>query len=424
MPHEVGYATAKSMLRERFGDSMKIASAYMDKVLTWPVVRSEDVKALQAYSFLLRACCNAMGMVGSMHELDVTANMQSVIKKLPFKLRDMWRSVACDLQDRFNRRVNFQDIVKFIEKQVRIISDPLFGDIQDSPVVASMRKDGRNNTKSQLSLKAKGSSFATTIAAGDKEVKPVSTREGDPAVCLFCGAGHTLDLCHLLQGKTHAEKMSFLMQNGACFGCLWIGHRSKDCRRRLLCKVCNLNHPTLLHIHAKQKEVHTKQTKPAAEMAKANASISVQSSGLTGAGELDCALSILPVRVKSKRGDKMLLTYTFLDPGSTASFCTESLMNRLNLTGRKTSILLRTMGQEEVVSCHLVSDLEVAGLDSDHFCELAGVFTKKTMPVHHGNIPKIQDLQRWPHLECVKITEIDSGVDLLIGTNVPKVLEP
>lgn len=86
MPHELGYAKAKSLLCERFGDSIQIASAYMDKVLTWTVVRSEDVKALQAYSLLLRACCNAMGGVGSMHELDVTANMQSVIKKLPFKL--------------------------------------------------------------------------------------------------------------------------------------------------------------------------------------------------------------------------------------------------------------------------------------------------------------------------------------------------
>lgn len=76
-----------------------------------------------------------------MHELDVTANMQLVIKKISFKLRDMWRSIACNLQDKFNRRVNFQDIVEFIERQVRIISNPTFGEIQDSPVV---RKDWRN----------------------------------------------------------------------------------------------------------------------------------------------------------------------------------------------------------------------------------------------------------------------------------------
>ncbi len=99
-------------------------------------------------------------------------------------------------------------------------------------------------------------------------------------------------------------------------------------------------------------------------------------------------------------------------------------MNRLRLTGRRTGILLRTMGQEKIVDSHVVSDLEVAGLDADCFCELPDIFTQKSMPVHQGNIPRQEDLQRWPHLEHVKITEIDSGVDLLIVPNVPIALEP
>lgn len=111
MPHDQGYAKAKSLLQEHLGNSLKIASAYMEKVLTWSVLKPEDVKALQAYSFLLRGCCNAMGEVGAMHELDVTANMQTVVKKLPYKLRDRWRNVACKLQDKFHRRVTFCDIV-------------------------------------------------------------------------------------------------------------------------------------------------------------------------------------------------------------------------------------------------------------------------------------------------------------------------
>lgn len=146
--------------------------------------------------------------------------------------------------------MNFRDIVEFIERQVRIVSDPIFGDIQEFPAVAAARKDGRNS-KPQPYSKAKGSSFATTIATADKRVEPSTKREKDSAVCLFCGAGHTLDFCRLLQEKPHTEKMSFLKQNGVCFGCLCIGHRSKDCRRRLLCEICNLKHPTMLDIHSK-----------------------------------------------------------------------------------------------------------------------------------------------------------------------------
>ncbi|KAK7938715.1 hypothetical protein WMY93_002041 [Mugilogobius chulae] len=84
--------------------------------------------------------------------------------------------------------------------------------------------------------------------------------------------------------------------------------------------------------------------------------------------------------VKAKRGHKTLVTYAFLDPGSTASFCTERLMNQLNLNGRKLEILLRTMGQEKVVDSYMLADLEVAGLDSDNFCHLPEIFTQKNMP--------------------------------------------
>lgn len=119
-------------------------------------------------------------------------------------------------------------------------------------------------------------------------------------VCLFCGAGHTLDLCLLLEKKKHNEKMSFLKENGYCFGCLCIGHRSKDCRKRLSCKVCSLKHPTMLHIHRKEGEVGSLQVGGEAGAKGRGDLISLQSSGLTGAGVHDCTLSILPVQVKSK----------------------------------------------------------------------------------------------------------------------------
>lgn len=46
------------------------------------------------------------------------------------------------------------------------------------------------------------------------------------------------------------------------------------------------------------------------------------------------------------------------------------------------------------------------------------------MPVDKGNIPRQSDLQRWPHLGDVHLPRIDSEVELLIGINVPKELEP
>ena len=87
--HEAeGYAKAKSLLQEQFGNPMKIASAYMGKILAWPAIKSEDTKALQAYSIFLRRCNNAMRGINFSLELHTPSNMQTVIKKLPYKLKE------------------------------------------------------------------------------------------------------------------------------------------------------------------------------------------------------------------------------------------------------------------------------------------------------------------------------------------------
>lgn len=49
-----------------------------------------------------------------------------------------------------------------------------------------------------------------------------------------------------------------------------------------------------------------------------------------------------PVQIKAKnRGSNNLKTYTFLDPGSTAAFCTERLMRELKVKGTYTKMLIR-----------------------------------------------------------------------------------
>ncbi len=55
-----GYLQAKAFLKEHFGNEFKIAAAYVEKVVGWPSVKSEDVNSLQSYALFLRGCCNVM----------------------------------------------------------------------------------------------------------------------------------------------------------------------------------------------------------------------------------------------------------------------------------------------------------------------------------------------------------------------------
>ncbi|KAM7393992.1 hypothetical protein PAMP_020821 [Pampus punctatissimus] len=408
MAPERGYQKAMQLLKENFGHEYKISCAYLEKALLWPLIKPEDSKSLQDYAMFLRSCCNAMEEMSYMEELDTVSTMKSIVLKLPYKLRERWRNKAYELQEQHDRRVRILDLVSFIEKQARIAADPLFGDLHDHTAV---RGKAKAPVKTQTS-KSSGSSYVTSVALPHNDTKPESS-------CHFCNSKHTLDSCKTFMKMAHRDKLSFIKTKGICFGCFSIGHISKDCKRRLTCNVCKQAHPTTLHIEP--KDSGTKEAKKSFE---AIGSASAELCGHIGAGDQGSVLPIVPVKVKASKGSHVIEVYALLDPGSSATFCSEDLMSRLHMRGKKTHILLRTMNQERNVPAHVVSGLEVSALDSSTFLPLPDTFTQKEMPVTTSSIPKQNDLADWAYLSKVTIPSVNSKVELLIGTNAPNLLEP
>lgn len=60
MPPHRGFKEAKRLLQKHYGDELMIASAYIDKALKWPQIKSEDGKALNTYAVFLTGCHNTM----------------------------------------------------------------------------------------------------------------------------------------------------------------------------------------------------------------------------------------------------------------------------------------------------------------------------------------------------------------------------
>lgn len=252
--------------------------------------------------------------------------------------------MACDLMERHNRRANFDDVVSFIERQVRIISDPVFGCIQSVDKGVFNKQNDVNKWKPQSlkKPKLKGNSFATSITDVDRStVKEVKANFSNPVTCLFCLQNHSLEQCKQFEKTRHREKVNFLKEKAICFGCLHIGRRSQECARRLTCKTCYQKHPSVMHIHFKEKVDKAVNTNGDHQMIPTvptvnNTLVSSQACNHTGARNNSGILPILPVQVKSTMSNKVIQTYAFLDTGSTSTFCSESLMRRLNLNGRKT----------------------------------------------------------------------------------------
>ncbi|KAK0152711.1 hypothetical protein N1851_005754 [Merluccius polli] len=232
--------------------------------------------------------------------------MLTIIRKFPYKFRDKWRSAACELQERRSQRATFMDITNFIERQVQILTDPVFGNIQDAPSLMTNR--GVNKPNPQTRSGIKGTSFATTVAPVISGTQPGTKGkehvESARTTCICCGEGHALDLCPQLGKKAYKEKIGFLREKGVCFSCLCIGHISKVCRKWISCAKCGLKHPTVLHIPQRERDKDSDQA-----VRKSEVSVDSALMSSTGAGDHDCKLPIVPVQVKSKKGSKIVTTY-------------------------------------------------------------------------------------------------------------------
>lgn len=98
----------------------------MNMAPSWASIKTDDTKALKAYTIFLRGCCNAMEDLNSMQALDMPANVLAITRKLPYLLKKKWRTFACDFHEKYNRQATFKD---FLVKQTKIASDPFYGDI-------------------------------------------------------------------------------------------------------------------------------------------------------------------------------------------------------------------------------------------------------------------------------------------------------
>lgn len=401
LPAEAGFEAAIEELQKRYGNCQVIANSYIEKIMRWPNIAYSDSKGLDDFSILLTECLHAIGEVKGLGVLEYSANMREIVRKLPESLHDKWRGVVHRLSEE-EKSLNFKHLVDFVGAEARKANDCVFG------------KDlFRSTDTSQGKVRESKAMFATVPVADDKYSAFTSQSSYRPD-CSFCNEKHYLSQCQQFVSINMDAKVKHIRDKALCFGCLKPNHIRLDCRGRLSCDVCKGRHPTPLHRnladdgHATVSERMTNQ-------------LSAHTSYM-GAG--NCTLAIIPVKVKLEGELKVIQTYAFLDPGSSACFCTEDILSQLGGSGRKMSMSIETMGGPFTLDTQAVEGLQISGLKEDVFVPLPEVFSKTSMPVNRDHIPNNADIRQWPHLRDVDLPVIQSEVGLLIGNNVPAVYSP
>ena len=375
MKPDEGYTEARKLLKEKYGQDYRIATAYVNRVTEATPIKSEDGIALQTFSVLLISCRNTLKEIGYLNRIENPDCLIKIIEKLPFSLRQKWREVADDITNNKSREITFDDIVKFVEGRVRVMNHPIFGKLTTSKSKDQQEPKGRY-------------SFGIDASSESKGRDPRA--ESKPHKCPPCSGNHILPRCNRFQKESVEERIKFARKGGLCFNCLFQGHIARSCPKNSFCKVtgCELKHSTYLHPKP-NTSVADKSCGPDAscvplDSRQSSSSDAFQQSlknatnaqiDVTGAGVSTVGLPLVPVKVKCAQSLEVVSTYAFLDSGSNTTFCTTELLQCLGVQGRETALSLTTLHQEDHIIKTSVISLEVFDLEENDMVELPTVFS-------------------------------------------------
>lgn len=241
-----GYAKARSLLEEKYGQKYKIAMAHVERLVKGPPIKSEDADALEGFSILLTSCFNTLKAINHLNKIENPDIMKKIIERLPYKLQERWRDVADNIMSNQKREVTIEDITTFVTSRARSLSNPVFGKLS---VPSKDQVSKSLNQKRKQDTRYKPTSFNVQVASHQDKATETDRRELRRN-CVCCGDSHELSDCKNFEKKVYDERLNLVKENYLCFACLKKGHQARNCFRRKPCKECYGKHSTLLHTPA------------------------------------------------------------------------------------------------------------------------------------------------------------------------------
>ena len=128
-----GYALARMLLKDRFGNDYNVSDAWIEKILSRPDVT--DNKGLLDLSDDLRNCRETLETMGKMAELNNRQSLFKIVDKLPFSLKKEWLNKVYHIKHAERRLPTIDDVMLFVSSAAERANDPVFGKLlsQDRP---------------------------------------------------------------------------------------------------------------------------------------------------------------------------------------------------------------------------------------------------------------------------------------------------
>ena len=421
-----GYARARVLLKERFGDDYKISEMWVRKVTEGPVIKYGEGRRLQEMADDLRSCKETLGAMSKLEEIDTRRSMVKIVERLPQPLQSRWRRLVVKSLETTNRYPSIAELVCFISEAAREVTDPVFG-VSENKVRKPERGRGASfGVQADESQQGSG----RWGRGSDPKVRDAKIKHD---VRRLCRGGHSLSVCSRFRAMSPGEKLSFVWGKRLCFSCFDGRHVASQCRAGVVCGVegCTEKHSKLLQqsfMRPAKENFGEQQATPNPGASSHLIESHTHACSSPRRGQTKLALPIVPVKARAKGQTAYHYTYALLDSGSTKTFCSESLIEKLGVKGKPASLSLTTVNSSESADVELVA-LEVVAVKSGagrpSVIQLPKVYALPNLPTLENCIASDSDFRKWSHLKDLRLPQVDkSGVTILIGQDVPEALWP
>lgn len=305
--------------------------------------------------------------------------------------------------------LTYKDLMKFLKNRVQILEN-----------VAKLEK-----------LRFDPQSASTPLPKGNKNVPPPSKKTVAAVIeqnksprqsCVVCNEIHHIMACETFKNMNPQQRLDKARSLKLCFNCLKGDHLSPACPDIRRCKNCNKKHHTLLHngrqttASAQAHESTPASATPSAETA-ASQTAAVAQIATPVRSQTTVILATAVVCIEDIFGQPVSCR-AFLDSGSTVSFITEELVNRLGLKRKTFKTTIHGVNDKESTCNHLVTSVVSSRL-SKYSTLQEFVVTRKIV----GDLPiqKITTKEfQLPPVEQLADPEFGSPakVDILLGAEV------
>ena len=407
------YDRARAILIQQFGSKHKICKTTITRLIDGPPVNTPS--DLQTLAYELAAAEDTLKGIDMYGEMDTNMNIVKMVHRLVPRLRYKWRDLVMKEKEEKDKYLKFSDFVKFVQRQASIVNDPIYG--QDE-LSRSQKPQSTSSKGAKGDVKGGVKSYGATHDS--------STHSSRDRKCVLCDNNHKLFYCKQFRDKNVNDRITFVKAKQLCENCLYPGHSVVDCKMPYICKIdgCNKKHSKLLHVtvsgidntdtsyhvnvSSKPGNNAGQSTVPSGNVDQGNYLISHNSND-----NADVYMPIVAITVNEKYH-----AHALLDTGSSGSFCSRRLADKLQLSGEDIQYTLQTLhGSAE--RCSKRVKLNLHAEDTSENLIMHNVMVVNDIPVN-GNT---SNLPSYPHLADLHFPSVGE-VDIIIGQDNPTALIP